>query len=107
MHMLCTRTGDSSLSPQQMVSQPSAFPSTQQGERKVLPSGPRISNLVEDLGLENRQKGIFEDQGRAGMMLCGKREATSYLKANKNWEDVEEGGGVSWSVRSGHPFGHG
>lgn len=34
------------------------------------------------------------------MMLCGKREASSCLKA-QNLEDVEEGGGVSWSVGQG------
>lgn len=36
---------------------------------------------------------MCEDQGRAEiMMLCWKREASSYLKANnKNWEDVEGG----------------
>lgn len=67
---------------------------------------------MEDLGSENRlRRGIFEDQGRAEKMLCGKREASSYLKAS-NWEDAEEGGGASgrWSQLergSGHPSGHG
>lgn len=64
--------------------------------KKALPPGPRITNLVEDLGLENRlRRGIFEDQGRTGTMLCRKREASSYLKAKKSWEHVEEGGGAS------------
>lgn len=69
--------------------------------KKAPPPGPRITNLVEDLGSENRlRRGIFEDQGRAEMMLCGKREASSYLKA-PNWEDAEEGGGASWNMGQG------
>lgn len=93
--------------PQQMVGQPFCLPRHSAKRKKALPPSPRITNLLEDLGPENRlRRGIFEDQGRAGMMLCGKRETSSYLKA-KNWEDGEEGGGASWSVGSGHPSGRG
>lgn len=56
---------------------------------------------MEDLKSENRlRRGILEDQGGPEMMLCRKREASSCLKA-QNWEDVEEGGGASWSVGQG------
>lgn len=63
-------------------------------KNKALPLSPRITNLVEDLG-QNRLR--REDQGRAGEMLRPKRETSSYLKANKSWEDMEEEGRASWS----------